>query len=177
MQTNRRCRRRISALLGLALALGCGPMPHNEPAPPSSTRPPAVDRTRQTTPSEHATLKHAVKDHLSTDKGRGIAVSAAMPTEYVRSLHEEFGSLLSQCYRAELALRPEARGRLDLEITVIGYPRVAGVIESIRPVDDNPLHTAELGRCVENAGQSLLFAAPQQPLETRFVQPLIFRPQ
>ncbi len=172
------------------------------PAPPAEHALAALDRARADRMREqlHALFAQAAPVAEAGSRGTSLAepladalaprpAFATMPQvkddagqdvidhEYLHSVVvEQYFPLAKKCYGDALEKNPKLAGRLEMSFSILGDPRIGGVVDKLELTDGTTITDPEVQTCLRESMLSVTFAAPPSGGEVTVVFPVDFSP-
>ena len=98
------------------------------------------------------------------------------PSYIQRRVREDLFPLAKQCYEDALRRDPRMGGTVEVHFTIMGDPRVGGVVGEASLGDRTTLADPEMQTCVRESMMSVTFDAPPEGGEITVVYPIVFSP-
>jgi hypothetical protein len=103
---------------------------------------------------------------------------ARVDPQYIKDrIHEDLFPLARGCYADALKRDPKVAGKLVLSFSILGDPKIGGVVDKAKLLDDTTIADPELQTCVRESLMSVSFAAPPGDGEVSVVYPIVFSPE
>lgn len=101
--------------------------------------------------------------------GRGID-----PAYVEAVIREDMRPMARQCYENLLAKQPDAGGRLELELTIVGDDKIGGIVETAGIAETSTLKDDELQTCIRESAMTLSFPPPAHDGVVTIKAPITF---
>jgi hypothetical protein len=98
------------------------------------------------------------------------------PKYIQKRVRDDLFPLARQCYAGALGRDPKLAGRIEIDFTIMGDPRVGGVVGEAAIGKGTTLDDREFQTCVRESMMSVSFDAPPEGGEVTVVYPIEFSP-
>ncbi len=109
--------------------------------------------------------------------GSGPDAAPRIDPKYIQErVRGDLFPLAMQCYQSGMAKDPKLAGRIELKFTIMGDPKVGGVVGEASLGDGTTIADPEFQTCVKESLMSVSFDAPPNGGEVTVVYPIDFSP-
>ena len=107
----------------------------------------------------------------------GDGGEAQVDPKYIQDrIHKDLFPLALDCYTDALKKSPKLAGRLNVYFRVVGDPKIGGVVDETKMLEDTTIDDADFQRCVRESMMSVTFDAPPDGGMVTVVYPIDFSP-
>jgi hypothetical protein len=105
-------------------------------------------------------------------EGRGI------DPKYIQEVvREDLFPMARQCYEELIARKPDAGGRLEMELTIAGDDAIGGIVEEASLAKTSSLKDEKMETCIRESLLTLSFPPPAHDDVVTVVYPIVFSPE
>jgi hypothetical protein len=116
----------------------------------------------QSSPARGASAQEAPAAHMPALEGEGNQAERPLGRYVQTTIRQQFIPLAVSCYEQLLERMPQARGKVVLELTIVGDSDVGGVVDDVQLGEGTTLEDEELSTCVSESLYSTVFDAPPE---------------
>lgn len=127
-------------------------------------------------PAGESSAAEQGKPTMPAAEGTGNQVGKPLGEYVDHLLKAQFNPVAGSCYEELLSRQPAAKGKLILNVTVAGDPRVGGVVDAVEVDPASTLDDSEFRLCMRESMFATVFDAPPGG-EVTFTYPLDLSPE